>query len=90
MKITTYFLTVEETDNPTSAILQTLDNPTEEDKWDLIKRVRDELLTQSDWHITYATEKGEAVPQNILDYRQVLQDLPQTYQNPEDVVFPSL
>lgn len=89
MKITTYFLTVEETDNPTPAILETLDNPTEQDKWDLIKRVRDELLTQSDWHITYATEKGTAVPQNVLDYRQALRDIPQIFQNPEDVVFPT-
>ena len=58
--------------------------------WEDIRAERDSLLKATDWHITYATEKNTSVPQNILDYRQALRDLPQTYQNPEDVVFPSL
>lgn len=90
MKITTYFLTVEETDNPTFAILETLENPTLQQKWDIIKRVRDELLTQSDWYITFATEKKTAVPQNVIDYRQALRDIPQNYNTPEEVIFPKL
>lgn len=90
MKITTYFLTTQETDNPTPLILGTLENPTEEQKWNLIKRVRDELLTQSDWYITYATEKQTAVAQNILDYRQKLRDIPQDFATPEEVIFPTL
>ena len=58
--------------------------------WEDIRAKRDYLLAQSDWHITYATEKGEAIPQNVLDYRQALRDIPQNFATPEEVVFPSL
>ena len=58
--------------------------------WEDIRSKRDSLLQLTDWHITYSIEKNTTVPQNILDYRQSLRDLPQTYQNPEDVVFPTI
>lgn len=58
--------------------------------WADIRAKRDYLLSQSDWHITYATEKGTAIPQNVLDYRQALRDIPQNFATPEEVVFPSL
>ena len=58
--------------------------------WDDIRATRDYLLSKSDWHITYATEKGIAIPQNVLDYRQALRDIPQNFATPEEVVFPSL
>ena len=58
--------------------------------WEEIRATRDYLLAQSDWHITYATEKGTAIPQNVLDYRQALRDIPQDFATPEEVVFPKL
>ena len=58
--------------------------------WEDIRATRDYLLTQSDWQITYATEKGEAVPQEVLNYRQALRDIPQTFETPEAVIFPTI
>jgi len=58
--------------------------------WTEIRAERDYLLTQTDWHITYATEKGTAIPQNVLDYREKLRNIPQDFATPEEVVFPSL
>jgi len=58
--------------------------------WADIRATRDYLLAQSDWHITLATEKGIAVSQEVLNYRQALRDIPQTFETPEAVIFPTL
>jgi len=58
--------------------------------WADIRATRDYLLAQSDWQITLATEKGMAVPQEVLNYRQALRDIPQTFETPEAVIFPTL
>lgn len=54
--------------------------------WDTIRAKRDQLIRDSDWTM---------VPDSSVDqaqwsaYRQILRDLPQTYTNPEDVVWPT-
>lgn len=57
-------------------------------KWLVIKAYRDQLLIQSDW-----TQLPDAIL-NIAEktawqnYRQALRDIPQDFENPEDVVWP--
>ena len=38
---------------------------------------RDRLLQESDWVVTKALELGQAVPQEWIDYRQDLRDVPE-------------
>jgi NADH:ubiquinone oxidoreductase subunit len=100
MEIKTSFITIGEGDNPTKSLLSTLYQydeegnltyePTEDDKWDLIRRLRDELLTQSDWVVIKASEEGTTVPANWTAYRQALRDLPQVFNTPEEVVLPDM
>ena len=61
--------------------------------WDEIRSVRDSLLRDSDGIYTFATEKSQTVPQDWIDYRDDLRDLPATYGantgNTELVVWPT-
>ena len=58
--------------------------------WEEIRAERDALLQQTDWYIIKSQETGETIPQDILDYRQALRDIPQDFATPEEVVFPKL
>jgi DNA replication initiation complex subunit (GINS family) len=60
-----------------------------ENRWDIIKRRRNVLLVQSDW--TQISDVALSIEEKALwsDYRQALRDLPQTFDNPEDVIFPT-
>jgi len=66
------------------------ENPqTDEQKWKLIRAQRDEALRRCDYAMLpdappYTQEEVDA----IADYRQALRDIPQTFSNPDDVVFP--
>ena len=65
--------------------------PAEEDTavvtWDTIRAKRDQLIRDSDWTMI----PGATVDQRSWSaYRQVLRDLPQTYSNPEDVIWPAV
>lgn len=56
--------------------------------WPQIKKQRNYLLTICDW-----TQNADAVltlteKTAWQDYRQALRDIPQTFTNPDDVVFP--
>lgn len=85
-------------ENLTRAVLQTLyvyDNegnlvhePSVEEKWELIRKIREELLEQSDWaeNISNALTLDERIAWS--EYRQKLRDIPQDYSSPEDVVIP--
>lgn len=60
---------------------------TDESKWRLIKQYRNELLARCDW-----TQMSDAIMtfsqrQAWQDYRQALRDIPQTFSNPDLVVF---
>jgi len=52
------------------------------------RRKRDELLSECDWVIHRSIERKEEIPQQWIDYRQALRDLPNTYESVDDVVFP--
>ncbi|OBU29105.1 phage tail assembly chaperone [Photobacterium kishitanii] len=57
-------------------------------KWMSIRYTRSILLRQADEMVNIANDKGE---DNVLfrQYRQALRDIPQTYDNPDDIVWPT-
>ena len=62
--------------------------PTTDEKMKIVKDHRNRLLIECDW-----TQLPDAVLTGAertawQDYRQALRDIPQTYPNPDDVVFP--
>lgn len=99
MDIITNIVKIKGSSNPTQAILdgltrvdyntgEVVHTPTEGEKWEVIRAVRDDLLAQTDWVITRALERGESVPEEYVVYRERLRSIPQDYKKPEDVVFP--
>jgi len=57
------------------------------DPWQAIRTKRDQLIRESDWTMTPGATVDQA---QWTAYRQVLRDLPQTYENAEDVVWPTV
>ena len=57
------------------------------DAWVAIRQKRDQLIRESDWTMTPGATVDQA---QWTAYRQVLRDLPQTYENAEDVVWPTV
>ena len=55
--------------------------------WEEIRAKRDSLLTASDWS-AFPDAKPKPSKQAWLTYRQTLRDLPSTFKNPEEVVWP--
>lgn len=53
--------------------------------WDTIRAERDQLIRDSDWTMIPGATVDQA---QWAAYRQILRDLPQTYSNVEDVVWP--
>lgn len=58
--------------------------------WDDIRKERDALLVKCDW--TQLADAALTFEEKAAwsDYRQALRDIPQTFENPEDVIFPSV
>ena len=60
--------------------------------WYQVRSQRDEMLKQSDLFVLI--DKWELLTeerkQEIRNYRQALRDIPQAFENPEDVVWPNL
>ena len=54
--------------------------------WDTIRGQRNGLLYESDW--VGLSDSNPPNKQAWLDYRQALRNIPQTFSNPEDVVWP--
>jgi hypothetical protein len=54
--------------------------------WEQIRQQRDSLLKESDWVGLSDVEISNK--QAWLDYRQALRDIPQTFSNPSEVVWP--
>ena len=54
-----------------------------------IRQKRDQLIAETDWLITKAKETGTNISAALKTYRQELRDLPQTYENPDDVIWPN-
>ncbi|HGZ7337189.1 tail fiber assembly protein [Vibrio parahaemolyticus] len=59
-----------------------------EAEWRDTKKERDALLFQCDWTQMPDAQLDEAKKIEFLTYRQDLRDIPQTYSNPGDVVWP--
>ena len=53
--------------------------------WDAVRSKRDQLIRDTDWTMIPGASVDQA---QWAAYRQILRDLPQTYTNPEDVVWP--
>ena len=49
---------------------------------------RDRLLTESDWVTIRATDTGDPVPTEWLNYRQALRDIPDQTGFPEEIEWP--
>jgi hypothetical protein len=60
--------------------------PDEPNPWEAIRQKRDQLIRDSDWTMIPGATVDQA---QWSAYRQILRDLPQTYSNPEDVVWPT-
>jgi ribosomal 50S subunit-associated protein YjgA (DUF615 family) len=57
--------------------------------FDALRRVRDNMLAETDWVVVKAQEAGEAVPAAWATYRQALRDLPANTADPANPVWPS-
>lgn len=58
---------------------------TENQKWESVRGIRDQLLSKSDWtqlSDSSADKSAWAV------YRHALRDIPQNFSKPEDVIWP--
>ena len=64
-----------------------LNAPGNEVNWDTIRAKRDQLIRESDWTMIPGATVDQA---QWAAYRQILRDLPQTYSDPEDVVWPAV
>lgn len=58
-------------------------------EWPLVRTKRDTLLSDTDWIVTKATEKGTTVPALWKTYRQALRDIP-LQADPFNLVWPTL
>lgn len=56
--------------------------------WAEIRRVRDRLLTDTDWLFHTDSPPNGSLKGKMRVYRLALRDIPQQFLEPEDVVFP--
>lgn len=59
----------------------------EQEKWFIVKRIRNKLLLNVGWVKTSDT-LTDIEREAGLNYIQLLKDIPQDFVNPDDVVFP--
>ena len=58
-------------------------------RWKIIRAERDKLLKESDYLILADAPVDETQKQEWTTYRQSLRDIPQTFSNPDEVVYPT-
>ena len=58
-------------------------------KWKIIRNERDKLLKESDYLILADAPVDETQKQEWTTYRQALRDIPQDYDSPDEVVYPT-
>lgn len=58
------------------------------DAWKNVRETRNNRLTESDWSMIEDNQLTEVQKSAWKTYRQQLRDLPETFDKPEDVVFP--
>lgn len=61
---------------------------TEAEKWAEIRAKRDNLLMQTDKYLFFDFPIDADDKNTVLQYRETLRNIPQTYQNADDVVWP--
>jgi len=84
---TLVWLNTNTTPKPTLAELEAAwDEIKDEVAWRPARKKRNDLLTQSDW-----TQLADSSADKVAwgNYRQALRDIPQNFQKPEDVVWPT-
>lgn len=62
-----------------------------EQEWIDVRRQRDQLLVESDPIVSIPDRWSlltQEKQQEWLDYRQLLRDIPQTYEDPKDIIWP--
>lgn len=57
-------------------------------KWSGIREERDALISGSDWTQMPDSPLTEEKKQDFANYRQALRDIPQTYPDPDAVIWP--
>ncbi len=60
-----------------------------DERWSMIRSLRNKMLDESDVVVLRVVESGVDETQEWKNYRQTLRDIPQDYEKPEDVIFPS-
>ncbi len=56
--------------------------------WDDIRANRDRLIQETDWTQTLDCPLSDEKKAEFLAYRQALRDIPQTYSDPDAVIWP--
>ena len=87
----TYWNTAKLGAEPTFAQLDSLVTDAEIEscqRWKIIRNERDKLLKESDYMILADAPVDETQKQEWTTYRQVLRDIPQDYDSPDEVVYP--
>lgn len=59
-------------------------------QWELVRNERDKLLSKTDFIVLKSYEQGISVPEEYVIYRQELRDIPQTQEDPYNIVWPEL
>ncbi|KZW99067.1 hypothetical protein JL49_19385 [Pseudoalteromonas luteoviolacea] len=62
----------------------------EDISWVTVRSQRDNLLAESDLMVLRALETSQMVPTALVEYRQELRDLPDSFASPEEVTWPQL
>lgn len=61
-----------------------------ENQWGIVRDERDNLLAETDFIVLKSYERGIPVPEEYVNYRQALRDVPQTQEDPWNIVWPEL
>lgn len=56
-------------------------------EWSIVRKKRNQLLGETDW--TQNADVTQAIKDKWSPYRQLLRDIPQTFADPNDVVWPT-
>lgn len=66
-----------------------VDTNSDSEKWAAVKIIRNQLLKDCDW--TQLPDAVMSIEEKTAwqEYRQALRDLPQAFNSPDDVMFPS-
>ncbi len=57
-------------------------------KWSTVTAIRDANLQATDWLVVKSHELGQPLSDEFKAYRQALRDIPQTFEDPDKVIWP--